>query len=276
MAEGKSAEGKGRDNNKRLAALEAGVSALAIALTANGITIPEGADPIEVAIAALKGQAKTVADLETRASGLAAEVERLTGVVADLEARLAAGADPGEVEELRKRVVELTAEVGELEQDLLDMTNAKNALANQLAEEGKGTGEAPPEPPAAAEAEPEPVLERPAKARDVGPAFKQLTDVAIAKLIAEGGGFEIAFSNGEFEIVDFEPVKIAAKDLTRVDSSRFVVEPPIHIRGLGAKVKVHGAGLLYGGDQVAYCAFDPQPVVEHGQERRFHRALIFG
>jgi hypothetical protein len=271
-------EGKGKapDNNKRLAALEAGVSALAIALTANGIKLEDGQDPIEAAIAAIKSQAKDVAELTVRAEALAGEVDRLTGVVGDLEARLAAGADPGEVEELRKRVVALTAEVGELEQDLLDMTNAKNALANQLAEEGKGTDEAPPAPPAAAEAEPEPVLERPAKARDVGPAFKQLTAVAIAQLVVEGGGFEIAFSNGEFEIVDFEPVKIAAKDLTRVDSSRFVVEPPIHIRGLGAKVKVHGAGLLYGGDQVAYCAFDPQPVVEHGQERRFHRALIFG
>jgi uncharacterized small protein (DUF1192 family) len=271
-------EGKGKapDNNKRLAALEAGVSALAIALTANGIKLEDGQDPIEAAIAAIKSQAKDVAELTARAEALAGEVDRLTGVVGDLEARLGADADPGELEELRKRIVALTAEVGELEQDLLDMTNAKNALANQLAEQGKGTGDAGAAPSPEPAPEPEPELERPAHARDVGPAFGQLTDVAIAALVAEGGAFEIVFSNGEFEIVDFEPRTIAAKDLTRVDSSRFVVEPAIHLRGVGAKVKVHGAGLLYGGKQVAYCAFDPPPVIEHGQERRFHRALIFG
>lgn len=316
------------DNNRRLAALEASVSALAIALTANGFTIADGADPIEEAIKAIKFFAEMAAggtgtakleELEQQRHNLAgyasatlgriapdldlapltdeqpfAYLERLTlaanprideliaakGVNAELEAKLAAigtpSTDAAELVELRKRVVALTAEVGELEQDLQDVTEAKNRLANQLADEGKGTGDATkpedPEPEPAAE----PVLDRPTSARDVGPEYGSLTEVAIGALVAEGGAFEVAFSNGEFELIEFAPSKLGPKDLTRVDSSRFMVEPAIHIRGFGARAKVAGAGLLYNGEQVAYCAFDPAIYVDPGQERRFHRALIFG
>lgn len=54
----KQTAGNAPDNNRRLAALEAGVSALAIALTANGAALEDGADPIEAAIARVKHAAQ--------------------------------------------------------------------------------------------------------------------------------------------------------------------------------------------------------------------------
>lgn len=269
---------KGSDNNKRLAALESGVSALAIALTANGVTVAEGADPIEAAIVAIKAHVSNNADLGRALEGCSAEVTRLSSTVAELEAK-AAGATPGtdaaELEELRRRVAELEDENGELKTDVEELANAKNALANQLADEGKGT--APADPPAAEEPEPEEApLVRGETARDVGPAFPRLTEIAIAELIADGGPFEVAFSNGDFEIVDFPAIPIAGVDLVRVDSSRYIVKQPIHIRGGAARSRIHGAGLLYAGEQVGYCTFEPVIGVDPGQERRFDRALIFG
>jgi prefoldin subunit 5 len=267
------------DNNKRLAGLEASVSSLAIALTANGITLEEGADPIVAAIVAIKAAAESKAALTAALAGCNEEVDKLQRTVDELGAR-AAGATPGtdaaELEELRKRVAELETENGELQTDVDELANAKNALANQLAADGKGTGE-PPAPEI--DDEPEdvvPVAERTADARDVGPEFQRLSEVAIAALVAEGGDFELGFSNGEFEIIELAPVTIGAGDLTRVDSSRFIVGPPVHIRGADAPLKIAGVGLLYAGEQVSYCSFEPAVVLHPGQERGFNRALIFG
>lgn len=267
------------DNNKRLAGLEASVSSLAIALTANGITLEEGADPIVAAIVAIKAAAESKAALTAALAGCNEEVDKLQRTVDELGAR-AAGATPGtdaaELEELRKRVAELETENGELQTDVDELANAKNALANQLAADGKGTGE-PPAPEI--DDEPEdvvPVAERTAAARDVGPEFQRLSEVAIAALVAEGGDFELGFSNGEFEIIELAPVTIGAGDLTRVDSSRFIVGPPVHIRGADAPLKIAGVGLLYAGEQVSYCPFEPAVVLHPGQERGFNRALIFG
>jgi predicted nucleic acid-binding Zn-ribbon protein len=325
MAEQKA---KAPDNNKRLAALEAGVSALTMALTANGIELAVGDDPIEKAIGAIKRSAEEANDgaleqlkttVKEQAESYAADVEKLNEQLHNLAGyasatlgrlvpeldlapltdeqpfayleRLTAAANPAienllsrsstpgtdaaELDAARKRIVELTAEIGELEQDLLDMTNAKNELANQLAAEGKGTGQAPPPPPPP-DPEPENLIgDRDPRARDVGPGFSTLTEVAIGALVEEGGDFELAFSNGEFEIVELQPVKIRAKDLHRVDSSRWIVGPAVHVKGAVARVRLAGAGLLYKGEQVGYCAFDPALVVDPGQERRFDRCLIF-
>jgi hypothetical protein len=285
MTEQKAKPAKRPDNNKRLAILESNVSALAIALTANGVALEPGADPFQAAIDVIKSAASLRAcntELETRIAAREAELEAYMKRIAALETPSPGAGTPGtdaaELEELRKRVKELEEENKELRIDVDDLANAKNALANRLAEEGKGTGGEPPP----ADPVPDPIniaalpAERPEAARDVGPAFKSLSEVAIGKLAAEGGQFEIAFSNGEYEILDFAPVKIAAKDLHRVDSLHFIVGPAVNIRGGHAPARIHGAGLLYGGEQVAYCAFEPPIIIQPGQERRFDRALIFG
>lgn len=245
---------KAPDNNKRLAALEAGVATLAIALTANGFKVEDGADPVAAAISAIKGQASKIDELAAAGTP---------------------GTDAAELEELRRQNAELKQDNAELQTDLTEITNAKNVLANQLAAEGKGTGEVPPAAEPAPEPEPEPEV-RPEAARDVGPNYNSLTEVAIGALVAEGGQFEIAFSNGDFEILGLQPVKLGVGDLVRVDSSRWIVKPAIQARGGAGVSRIAGAGLLYRGEQVAYCPFDPVMKIEPGQERRFDRCLIFG
>lgn len=338
------AKPKGADNNKRLGALEAGVSALALALAANGISLEDGTDPLEAAIGAIK----TVAELREQVEGLTGQVEELNKSIAVLEEaatappaaapgtseqeqaleaaqsdlhqlagyasatlgrivpdldlapltderpfayleRLTLAANPridellagnGSAEELatlRSRVTVLETENAELQVDVEELANAKNTLANQLAAEGKGTAPAPAPDPIEAEPEPEPIV-RAEGARDVPASLPSLSHVALGALVHDGGPFEIVFSNGEFEHVEFgtPPITIAASDLIRVDSSRYLVGKAINIRGGLAPAKLAGVGLFYAGEQVAFCAFEPAAVIQPGQERRFDRSLIFG
>lgn len=313
MAEVKTNDRSRSADTKRLGALEAGVSALAIALTANGFKLEEGADPIEAAIVALKRSAEeandgAIATLESDLHQLAgyasatlgrlvpdldlapltderplAYLERLTAAanptIENLLSRASTpGTDAAELEELRRKVKQFTDENAELETDLTEMTNARNALINQLVDAGKGTGGTINEEPPAAPEEPaiDLIGERPELARDVGPEFGRLTEVAIGRLLEEGRPFELVFSNGEFELLELQPQKISAADLIRVDSSRYIVKPTIHVRGSGTPAKIHGAGLLFDGEQVGYCTFEPSVIIHPGQERRFDRALIFG
>jgi polyhydroxyalkanoate synthesis regulator phasin len=313
---------KGPDNNQRLAFLEAGVSALAIALTANGAAVGEG-DPIELAIAIVKAGAKDRAEAAETISAMGAkidalekagteeakaELEQLRARVAELEAgptepqggdqaliaaagriaelerqleaaRTATGeeANDGAISTLKARVAELETEVGELETDVADAVSEKNRLANLLA--AQGTSSTPPAVDQEPAAEPAPVeRERAEGARDVGPDCGSLSGEEIAQAVAAEAEFEVAFSNGEFEIVDFSspPIVVSPGQLERVNSAQFAVGPAVLIRGASAPEELHGAGLLLEGVQVGYCRFDPPIRIEPGQERKFDRALIFG
>jgi hypothetical protein len=306
----------GPDNNKRLALLEAGVSALAMTLAANGVTVPEDGDIFAEATKAIKqgadlgGQlialigastsviARFAPDMELAPTdeneSLMACQTRLLSQLAgaetpcdrrihELEAIIAAGptnATEGEIaaiaraETAEKRVGELETEVAELTTDVEDAISEKNRLANLLSEAGTSTAAAPVDQ--APEAAPEPVeRERPEAARDVGPTFSELAADDIAAAIAGGARFEVVFSNGEFEIVDFQPIDIGGEDLLRATNRQFSVIPPIHIKA-GQDDTIDGAGLLLEGVQVGYCQFDPPIKVQQGQERKFDRALIFG
>jgi hypothetical protein len=293
------------DNNKRLAMLEAGVSALAMAMAANGIELKEGQDPIEQSIAIVKRwreQMLAIAELKATlavagiveltetddpCAAAVVTIDKLKAALVELDAQIAKGPETPEggdqaliaaaerASRAESRVKELEDEVAELEIDVADAINEKNRLANLLAEEGKGTS--PTVSEAAAEpAAPAPVRERPEGARDVGPTFGSLTADEIAQAIDAGGAFEIAFSNGEFELVEFGPIKIAGDQLHRFATNQFAVAPVIHVKGATAPESIHGAGLLLGDSQVGYCAFDPAVRIEPGQERAFNRALIFG
>lgn len=254
---------------KSIAGLNAAAEKLGLAVAVVlGVELEAITDPTEAAIAALESMKDRIVTVE--------------GQRAELEAKIAAvgtpGTDAAELEALRKRTVELELENKELETDLEEVTNARNSLANQLADSGKGQAPPPTEEPKPKVDEIAPVDEpRPEIARDVGPEFARLTETAIGALIAEGGDFEIAFSNGSFELVELSipPIKLTGADLQRVDSSRYIVGKVLHVKS-ASSARIHGAGLLYRGEQVGYCQFSPAIVVHAGQERRFDRALIFG
>jgi hypothetical protein len=256
----------GPDNNKRLALLEAGASALAMALAANGTPIPEGGDVFGIATAKIKEGAQA-----------SAELEELRKHVAELEAVAPSADQPndGELSTLKAKVAELENEVEELKVDVDEAMSEKNRLANLLADQGRSAAPAAIEE----EAAPEPKaveLVRAEGARDVGPTFGSLSADEIAIAIEAGSRFEIAFSSGEFEIVDFGPIYVNGEDLHRFATQQYAVAPSIHIKGASVPMEIAGAGLLLEGSQVGYCTFDPVVHIEPGQERAFNRALIFG
>lgn len=243
-------------DGKRLASLEASVSSLAIALTANGFELKSGDDPCVSAIVAIKQGKERIASLELET------LDKFGGLETELE-------------KARKRVAELETENGELHQDVEDLANARNTLANQLAAEGKGQGEQLEE---VAEPEPAPIVrERPETARDVGPTFGTLTSGELQELLATtDAAFEVAFSNGDFEILEFTPTEqIKPASLSRVDGSRYLLLQPIVLKGGDHPEEIHGAGLLLEGTQVGYCPFEPPLTVQPGHEWKFDRSLIF-
>lgn len=231
---------------KTKAALESGVAALALALVANGFKVEEGADPIEVAIAAVKGQAAKIDELENNASAAAiAAVARADKAEAELDAATK------ELEELRTDVKDLEERIDVLQAD---------ALANAA----DPVNEAPP------------ALERPEGARDFGPSFGRLEAAELAALIENGDDFELAFSNGKFELVELAPITIPAKDLL-ARAGRFQVGPAVHVRGGEEQTDlIDGVALVQGGEQLDYCQFPRPLTIEPKQERRFERALTFG
>lgn len=315
------AEGKTKAptvDGKRLAQLQSSVSGLALALIANGVPVPEGADPFEIAC----GRIKHAAELDDRIMALIGAttavigrfapdmelaplngdeqlidvqirlLEQLYGAetpcdrrIHELEQKLAAGPDgatEGEIaaiaraEAAEKRVAELEEETGELKIDVEELATARNRLANQLAEEGKGQAGDEPELEEP-EATPTVARERPDDARDVGPTFGRLTHVEMQQLVGAGAPLELAFSNGEFELVEFSspPIEIAAADMIRVDSSRYIVGKAVHVKGADHPEELHGVGLLLEGSQVGYCPFDPPLLLLPGHEWKFDRQLVF-
>lgn len=286
---GKETAPKGPDNNKHLAHLEAGFSALAIALVANGVAIAEGADPFELAIAQLKSKAALQAESDKLATFLlehhagAIEGSAVDTVIKLLETAKGDNPEQASMMEQRaldaeKRIVTLTSEVGELEQDLADMTNEKNRLANELAAAYEGrpfvneTAEQAPAPAAPI------VRERPETAADVGPDYHVLELQELGELFASGEahGLELAFSNGEHEIVSLERIAIASSDIVRLEG-RYTVHRTVYAKlaATDAGEELDGVGLLLGGEQIAYGSFPEKLRLEPGNERRFERAIAF-
>jgi hypothetical protein len=138
-------QNKAPDNNKRLKQLEAGVSALAIALTANGVEISEGADPFELAV----GRVKHAAQLDDR---LMALIGATTGVIGrfapDMELAPKDAAEPlidvqiRLLEQLATHETPCDLRIRELE-DKLGATTAEleNARSTSAELEGGTTGE---------------------------------------------------------------------------------------------------------------------------------------
>lgn len=229
----------GPDNNKRLAALESGVSTLAIALDQNGFKLASGADPIEEAIKAIKGQAEKIDDLATSGEAAIAAVAR--------------------ADELNEQLLAANKEIEALNNDIEQLEGRLEALQSAGNEDALA---------------PVPVRERPEHARDFGPTFGLGDRKDIAKLIAEGAAFEIAFSNGDHELVELAPVPIEGKDLVGVEG-RYMA-PKIFVRGGEILEHLHGAALVHGGEQLAYCEF-PSPIpLEPKQQRGFEKAITFG
>lgn len=270
------ATSKAPDNNKRLAALESGVSAIALTLAANGFTLEDGADPIEAAIGAIKGQAAKIDELETNASSAAiAAVDRADKAeakLAELEPKVAAvvdylcanyadkvSADECALVTATRILGEQSAEIVELKTDIADLTEQRDAETDRdaLAEEVAAS------------------RERPEGARDFGPSGGSIGASELGKLIAAGAAFELSFSNGEYEIVELAPVALAATDFVQIEGRR-LVGPPVFVRGGERAEELDGVALVYGGEQVAYCQF-PKPIaLEAKQDRRFERAIAFG
>jgi len=290
---------KGPDNNRRLATLESGASALAMALAANGFPIGEGENVHEVAIKAVKAGRESLSHV----SAAGQRTEQLEKQVEDLakqleEAKTAApesdNATPGEIaaiaraEAAEKRIAELQEAIGNSSPS--EGTEALESRIDELEREGMAkdarikeleagapvvqvvADETAEDVPATA------VRERPETAADVGPAYPgQFTAEELTELIINTtSGFEIAFSNGDYEIVALQRVAISAADLQRFEN-RHVVGPTISARLLptDAPELLLGFGLMLEGEQIAYCAALDPIMLEPGSEHQFQRAIFF-
>jgi hypothetical protein len=275
--------GKTPDNNKRLALLESDVTAVAIALTANGFTVGEGEDPLAAAIAAVKGQAATIDDLtkklEAAEGGNAtdgeiaaiARADKADAELGELQAKVQAVVDylcanyPDDVSPEECALSAATRILGEQKLELEQLNIDVEQLEAQL-EAKQNAGES--------ELEPTVARERPENARDFGPTFGKLDRADLVELLAADAGLEIAFSNGEYELVGLEPIAIKGSDLVSVEG-RYIA-PVVFVRGGADREDIHGAVLVHGGEQIDYFAF-PRPIeLEAKQERRFEKAIIFG
>lgn len=289
----------------QLSQLLTSVSGLAMALVENGIDLKEGDDPVDQAIAIVKRWRElTIARAELLLTvAVAVDVEpdtiedpfaAATGALETMKIRLVeleeqikllsdppAGGGPtaeqereAEFDQLRKRAAVLEIANKELEEDLEQMTNARNVLANKLADEGKSQSEPLVEPEI--REKPKIIRERPESARDVGPAHGKAPGADVQAALAAGATLELAFSNGEFEIIDFSAptVTVSDADVVRIDGSRFRLKDGVEITGGVMPERVHGCGLLIEGAQVAYCQFEPAADVHPKTHWRFQP--IFG
>lgn len=286
------AKGKAPVDGKRLAQLEGQVSELTLALSANGIDLIHDQDPVQQAITVIKRWRELTgarAELQL-AVAIAVNVEPDTiedphaaaiGALETMGLRIQAlemvdKVDPA-LELMRKRLFELEEENKELKIDVEELASAKNALTNKLA----GAREGEPEPPVVEQEKPaipldEKLITRPGSARDVGPEYGTLSMVEIKAAADAGATFELAFSNGTFEIIEYSTprIELTGPQLTRVEDGKMMVKPPVHIKGAGPEV-LHGVGLLLEDVQVGYCRFEPAIPISAGDERKFDRVIIF-
>lgn len=264
--------------SKRLTALETGIASLALALTANGIDVPEGADPIVVAITSLKDYASQRAQVASLADALLEHhPDAIDGSGGAIECAIKILSQP-----LAEETGGTTAEdtVAALEARIDELERAGQVKDSRIAalEGGDATviqdGASKPE-----ETDAPAPLERPETAGDVGPDYPGLLNSAeLRELIGTGEleQLEIAFSNGDFEIVTLQRVPISPADMQSFEG-RNVVGPAIHAKltPKDAPETLAGFGLMLQGEQIAYCAALDPIKLEPGVEHRFHRAIFF-
>jgi hypothetical protein len=238
-------------------ALHSGVDHLAAELATAGIELKQGQDPILQAIA-------IVEDFRDRAANMAEAIvageheinEGETPFTAALRilSKPPGDATDGEIAAIA-RAEKLEARVTELE---------------GLLEDGAGRDLAGIElPPAKRD-----------NAAECGPLGQRSSSAEIKGLIDEGHVLELVFSDGDCEIVEFEPVQLAAADLYPHGGGRLIVVPVVSIAGprgeAAAPIEIDGAALLVNGEQVDYCPFDARLTVNPGDQRQFSRAFTFG
>ena len=258
---------KATDNNKRLAMLEAGVSALAITIVQSGFTIAEGDDPLIVAgtiVQALAATNNSFAELFAARSfpanegescyGTAARlIDELEGKGSDAQEGATAGelAAIGRADAAEKRVGELEDQVKTLSEDL---GNAGLALA-------KATGSALRKTRA---------LARSSKARKIGP-LKGGTDREALKLAMDDAvdPMQIVFSNGAAEIIELEPIEAFPPAFRVVQGDQYRLIDDVLVKGTRDGTRVRGIGLVMpDGRQIAYQEIEPVDLPA-GQERKF-------
>lgn len=295
---------KGPDNNKEYQRLEVEEQTVAAYLKAEGVEDLGGRTPIEALIVRTKSLAEgdaalkvQVVELEKAKAALDTSTAKLVNglqtagieipegadldqLIIDTIAKGTDGVSPGELAAIaradaaEKELAEVKGEFAELTVDADALVNEKNRLANELAALKEGRGHAPE----AEEPEPEPEVAprvRPEAARDLGPHLCRLDMSDLSELIGNGEGFEIAFGNGEYELVELNPQPLGGADLMAVEGKR-IVNVPILVRGGTVREEIHGAALLHGGEQVHYCEFPTPIAIEPGQDRQFVKAIIFG
>lgn len=278
---------KGPDNNKRLAALESGVSQLAIALAAAGVEIGEAGDPIKYAIELIEVQREAVrlpasmlvSALEAGGEKLAADADPVLvacellsgGKVTKGEMAAIARAETAE-----KELGQVKIELEETKEDLERVASEKGRLANELAELIENKGYKRPEAAEEAPAAPPEPLERPDGARDFGPDFHRMDPLELGNFLAsDPEGLEISFSNGDYELIELEPIPVTAAELVAREGRRALTKI-VQVKGGEREEPIHGAALVLAGEQIDYCQFPVPLKIEQGQVRQFVRMIFFG
>lgn len=294
----------GADNNTRLAFLEAGTSAIAAACVAAGIPLKDDQDPLaqaaevimrwkELTLARAELAVCVAATLGVSLDQIADPLEAAKGALQTMLAEIQANAAKGDP------TAELAEAITAGEHEILDNETPLGAAIRILSAPPEGA--TPGELSAIARAEKaedalnqaleqikaieagepitiaEPKVER--GAAECGPTFNQATAEELRGLIDEGQHFELVFSNGEHEVVEFAPVPLTSRDLV-LHGNRYMVDPTVTIAGPrgdnAAPLELAGAALLCHGEQIAYAPFERPLQVSPGDHRAFNRTFLFG
>lgn len=113
------------------------------------------------------------------------------------------------------------------------------------------------------------------KARKVGELKGGTDRAALDAAMAAEAEFEIVFSTGTSEIIEFDPVIVYPPAFTRLGRERYNLRDAIMVRGAGREHRVRGVGLLVDGKQIAYTEFPKAVAVPVGQEMKFDRMIGF-
>lgn len=239
-------------------AFAAPVSMICAALTAAGVTLAEDADPILVAIdtieeiVATRGKVGELADciLEHHEGAIENEGAIETAIkILSATPATDGQATPGEIAAIA-RAEAAEKRVAELELALAKATTSPGAAV----------------PPA-------PARRVSNKPRKVGPKAAVVSRLELEGLIDDGVPFELVFSDGKNELIEFAPLTVVAGDLRSVGGRRALGPAPT-IKGVVDRL-IHGAALMRGDVQVSYCEFPRQVPIEAGQERKFDNAITF-
>lgn len=255
-------EGKGPDNNKRLALLETSVLAIAATLVNAGLLEDDSnEDPLEVAKVELERLGRQDLDNASLSAFLLEKgVEPLEGerAVHTAMRHLAALAELVEAagnSSPDEAAAALEEQVRSLTEDL-EKAHATIASFDKSAASKHRKGP------------------KSSKARKVSPV--EPAEGALGEAMEAGEELELVFSNGSHEIVEFDPIRVFAPAFQKQGASRFLLRDAILVKGAGEEKRVRGVGLFAGGKQVAWCGFPRAVPVPVGAERKFDRMIVFG